>query len=221
MQSRRERLRADTIRSIKAAALQQIETGGASEMSLRAVGREIGMSVAGLYRYYDNKDALLTALIADAFDDLAQAVSQGATNCSTAKARLVGGAQGYRRWSLDNPNQFMLVFGTPIPGYAAPDQGPTVEAVVALGIAWGEIVASGIGDGSLDAADWDKTAQVNVEALRNLDIESSPEGVRVVMAWWGFVHGLVVLEMAHHFAWAIADPQAFFREELERWLEQL
>ena len=64
--SRRERLRASTIDEIKHAALAQIENDGAAALSVRGVARDIGMSPAGLYRYYDGRDALLTELITDA-----------------------------------------------------------------------------------------------------------------------------------------------------------
>ena len=48
---RRERLRAEAIEQIKAAAFEQVRTEGAGGVSLRAVARAVGMSSPGLYRY--------------------------------------------------------------------------------------------------------------------------------------------------------------------------
>ena len=53
MTTRRERLRTATIQEIKSAALAQIAAAGGHALSLRGVAREIDMSPAGLYRYYD------------------------------------------------------------------------------------------------------------------------------------------------------------------------
>ena len=75
MSTRRELTRTATIAQIKQAALDQIEHEGAPALSIRGVARAIGMSPAGLYRYYDGRDALLTDLLADAYMDLARAVA--------------------------------------------------------------------------------------------------------------------------------------------------
>ena len=78
MPTRRELTRTATIAQIKRAALDQIEHEGAPALSIRGVARAIGMSPAGLYRYYDGRDALLTDLLTDAYMDLARAVAAAA-----------------------------------------------------------------------------------------------------------------------------------------------
>ncbi|MGW2548366.1 TetR family transcriptional regulator, partial [Kitasatospora sp. NPDC001574] len=72
--TRRERLRAETLDEIKAVALRQLREVGAAQLSLRTVATDLGMSPAGLYRYFDNRDALLTTLITDSFDRLGRSV---------------------------------------------------------------------------------------------------------------------------------------------------
>ena len=44
---------------------------GAAAISLRAIAREMGVTAAALYSYYDTRDALVTALLLDAWADLA------------------------------------------------------------------------------------------------------------------------------------------------------
>ncbi len=68
MTTARARARAELTREIKASARRQIAEVGASALSLRAVSRELGMVSSALYRYFPSRDALLTALIVDAFD---------------------------------------------------------------------------------------------------------------------------------------------------------
>lgn len=178
------------------------------------------MSVAGLYRYYDGRDALFTELIADAFEDLATAVAGRAGVADPTPDRLLAAASGYRDWSLSNPNRFMLIFGSPVPGYSAPEAGPTVDAAFSLGLAWWAIIRAGVMDATLDLAAWegDRPRPDDGSADR---IEASDAEVRAVNAIWALVHGLVVLEMQDHFSWAIADTEGFFIGEVERWLDQL
>jgi AcrR family transcriptional regulator len=219
MATRQEQRRAETIAEIKSAALAQIEQGGATNLSLRAVSREMQMSVAGLYRYYDNRDALLTDLIADAYLDLGEAVAN-AGRSATDQPGLLAGALAYRAWSLQNPNRFALIFGSPVPGYSAPKAGPTDDAAFSLGIAWGAIVRDSVEAGTFDVSAWDGPISLDDAALAEINIKESAAGIRAVASWWSFVHGLVAVEMQNQFAWIIADPEDFFIGELKRWLGQ-
>src|SRR5665647_2031652 len=63
----RARVRAELTAQIKAHALDQLATGGAPALSLRAIAREMGMASSALFRYFPNRDAILTALIIDSY----------------------------------------------------------------------------------------------------------------------------------------------------------
>ena len=114
--TRREKNRAATIEEIKGAALSQITSEGVGGLTLRGIAREIGMSPAGLYRYYDGLDAIITELITDAYTVLADAVTAAMATDASATDRLRDGMLAYRQWSVDHRNRFLLIFGTPIPG---------------------------------------------------------------------------------------------------------
>jgi hypothetical protein len=62
---RRDRLRAATITEIKSAAMAQMASGGADTISLRGIARDMGMTPRAIYTYYDPRDDLLSALLAD------------------------------------------------------------------------------------------------------------------------------------------------------------
>src|SRR4051812_40476901 len=70
----RERRRAAAVREILEAAERQIAEDGPAALSLRAVARSLGMTVQALYHYFPSRDDLVTALIAKAYDALAEAV---------------------------------------------------------------------------------------------------------------------------------------------------
>ncbi len=99
--------RADTVRAaVKRVALAQLEAGGPGAVAINAIARELGVSGPALYRYFKNRDALLTALAKDAYDDLAEALA-GAQSL----------AHAYRAWALAQPHRYRLLFSAPWPGY--------------------------------------------------------------------------------------------------------
>ena len=120
--TRRERQRQATYTEIKDLARQQLAETGPGALSLRAIAREMGMSSSALYRYFASYDDLITALCIDAFDAVADALTIArdaeAADDPTRQWWAIGHA--YRRWALNQPADFALIFGTPIPGYQAP-----------------------------------------------------------------------------------------------------
>ncbi len=121
----RERNRAAVEAEILAVGKRQLAQVGAAALSLRAVARELGMVPSALYRYVAGRDDLLTLLIVAAYDDLADAVD--AALAGTAEDRSGDPRTGFltiattaRRWALANPHEYALLFGSPVPGYAAP-----------------------------------------------------------------------------------------------------
>ena len=224
MTTRRERLRAATIDEIKAAALVQIAQSGGPSLSLRGVAREVGMSPAGLYRYYDGRDALLTALIADAYNDLADAVEAAIAGSTGPPAdTFAEAARAYRRWAVAYPNRFLLIFGTPIPGYEAPIDGPTVEANRRMGQALFTAGISAWRDGSRVVPDIGReTTPAESELAALIDPEMPVILVPTMLGAWAHLHGLVTLEILHQLDWMYGDHvETFFDGEIVRMLASL
>jgi AcrR family transcriptional regulator len=218
--TRRERMRRATIAEIKQAALDQIATEGAGALSIRGIARDIGMSPAGLYRYYDSLDALLTELIADAYNHLADAVVAATATPGSVRERLLAGMLAYRRWCREHPNQFLLVFGTPIPGYAAPEEGPTVEANRRIGAAFFAVVAEGWHTGALalPVACRPPTPQEQT-FLASQDPDFPAAWLAAFVSAWAHFHGMVTLEVLGQLDWVYPDGEAFYRAEVERLLD--
>ncbi|MFF4505204.1 TetR/AcrR family transcriptional regulator [Streptomyces sp. NPDC001401] len=122
-QSPRARYREQTRAEIKEIALRQLAEGGTAAVALTRIAKEVGLSGPALYRYFDSRDALLTDLIRDAYADLAAAVSQAADSLppgASPRARLRALAGSCRGWAIAQPHRYLLIEGTPVPGYAAP-----------------------------------------------------------------------------------------------------
>ncbi len=219
--TRRERNRAATTTEIKEAALAQIASDGAGALSIRGIARAIGMSPAGLYRYYDGLDALITELITDAYTDLAHAVTAAMAIDESATTRLRGGMLAYRQWSVDHPNRFLLIFGTPIPGYAAPEGGPTVQANMRIGEAFMSLLIEGWKRGDFSMPQRDRPAQPGeIELASQADPDLPPTSVGAFLGTWAHFHGMVTLEILNQLDWAYEDPAAFYRAEVDAIVRQ-
>lgn len=109
---------------------------GAAALSLRAVARDLGVVSSAVYRYVPSRDALLTLLLVDAYDELGAAAE--AAEAAVARGDVAGRwralARAVRTWALAEPARYGLLFGAPVPGYAAPRGQTTAPGtrVVAL-----------------------------------------------------------------------------------------
>jgi AcrR family transcriptional regulator len=132
----RQRARAEITSEIVRAGRDQLATDGAAALSLRAVARELGMVSSAVYRYVANRDELLTLLIIEAYDALGAAVEEAAAPASdrSPAARFVAAGRAVRTWAVANPHQYALLYGSPVPGYEAPQDtiGPASRATLAL-----------------------------------------------------------------------------------------
>src|SRR6478736_2124725 len=120
----RERARAQVMTELLGAARARLEADGAAELSLRAVARDLGVASSAVYRYVDSRDALLTLLIIEAFDAAGVACEEAADRARRDGAdpaqTWLGVARAFRAWALADRHAFELIYGTPVPGYLAP-----------------------------------------------------------------------------------------------------
>jgi AcrR family transcriptional regulator len=112
---RRQRRRQETIEEIKATARQQMAENGVVSLSLGAIARAMGMTPPALYRYFENRDALVAALVVDAYDSMGEALekSVGALSRDDFAGRFLALMHAYRGWALEHPADYALMYGTP------------------------------------------------------------------------------------------------------------
>ncbi len=116
----RDRARAELTQEIKDAARRQLAAEGAERLSLRAVSRELGMVSSALYRYFPSRDELLTALIIDAYDALGAEAEAAAKSESEPRAAWLAVCRAVRSWAIAHPQEYALIYGSPVSGYQAP-----------------------------------------------------------------------------------------------------
>ena len=214
--SRRERLRAETGAEIKNSARRLLVAGGPTAISLRAIARDLGMTAPALYRYFPSLDALILAVVTDLFEDLRATVADAAIHHGDQQPLVRVGhmARAFRRWSLDRPAEFALMFGIPL-NDAGARFGATFFTVL------GEhYVRHPFGGEAPDLPD---------PALRELfkpylDTFGDRFPLPVIylfVAAWTRLYGIVAMEVFGHLRWAMTDVEPLFEVELARTVSRL
>lgn len=94
------------------AAFELLEEDGESDLSLRAVARRAGVSPSASYRHYADREALVSAVAAIGYQDLAQRLATAHPSPSTPD-ELASAAIAYVQFALDRPALFRIMFGEP------------------------------------------------------------------------------------------------------------
>lgn len=212
----RQRARTQLIDEIKQIARKQLAEHGAAGLSLRAVARELGMVSSALYRYFPSRDELLTALIIDAYQALGEAAEAAEADCprDRLRERWLTTCRAVRGWALAHPQEYALLYGSPVPGYHAPTDTITPAGRVA-----------------------DVLLRILTDALKGLPEQPPPPWLPVtrrgVPAWagpafppapaapatwglaaWTVLFGTISFELFGHYANVIADYAAYFESAM-------
>ncbi|MFJ8047763.1 TetR/AcrR family transcriptional regulator [Streptomyces luteogriseus] len=202
----RERYRAQVRAEIKERAWEQIATAGASALSLNAIAKQMGMSGPALYRYYGGRDDLITELVRDAYRSLADTI---AATASKDGAEVPALAHALRDWALRDPHRYFLIYGTPVPGYHAPDDITAISSEImallldACAKVDGDAPATPFGTHLEEHRDWANGHPAPPAALHR------------AMTFWTRLHGVLSLELAGHFTGMGFDPAQLFAAEVE------
>ena len=201
---------------VKSAALRQLAEGGAPALSLNAIAKELGVSGPALYRYFANRDALLTELIIDAYGDLAAALAAAAGDRGS---EVLAGV--YRGWAQAQPHRYRLLFSAPLPGFDPHDQRIVLASHEAMVPLLRTTTSSPVGDEAagqeaagpeLDAALAGQLSRWSVRVPPGT-VTDPAVALRAVMVW-SRMHGFVSLEIEGNFASMGLDPDALFAELL-------
>ncbi|WP_127125794.1 TetR/AcrR family transcriptional regulator [Georgenia sp. SYP-B2076] len=133
----RARARQELVREITDVARRHLAEHGAGGLSVRAVTRELGMAPSAVYRYFPSRDALLTALIIDAYEGVGEAARVAEEPCprDDHAGRWLAVFRAVRQWGLAHPHEYALIYGSPVPGYRAPEDTVVPATGVVLRLA--------------------------------------------------------------------------------------
>ncbi|MEV0932752.1 TetR/AcrR family transcriptional regulator [Streptomyces phaeochromogenes] len=201
----RERYRTQVRTEIKERAWEQIATAGATALSLNAIAKQMGMSGPALYRYFAGRDELITELIRDAYSSLADTLRTAAES----GADLTALAHALREWALADPHRYFLIYGTPVPGYQAPDD--------VTGIAQGIMATLLDACAALPSGGPATPFDTHLESHRQWAAghPAPPAALHRGLALWTRLHGVLSLELAGHFNGMGFDPALLYAAELD------
>ncbi|WP_242454627.1 TetR/AcrR family transcriptional regulator [Bailinhaonella thermotolerans] len=217
---RRARLRAQTTAEIKAIALKHLSEGGPDALSLRAIGREMGMSGSAIYSYFETRDALITTLINDIYTSLLDQVetARDAVAPDDIAGRILAWGQAVRLWALANPEGFRLIYGDPVAGYHAPAGGPAPEAAKRACLGLTELAAAAWPYAKATQAStdhqWSDFSPGLADTIREHFPDLPPAAVALALRMWGRMHGLISLEVYGHLGTQTGDPAKLYHAEL-------
>ncbi|WP_137292151.1 TetR/AcrR family transcriptional regulator [Nocardioides dongxiaopingii] len=206
--------RAELTRAILDSAATQLADVGPAALSVRAVARDLEMASSAVYRYFPSRDALLTALIIEAYDDLGAAVesAERAVRRGDLRGRWRAVAHGVRDWAVGHPHRYALTHGSPVPGYAAPVDTvvPATRVTLALLTVLRDAQAAGrtpaAGPARVPAAE--KAALGPVMAF--VDPPLSPAFAVRGLTAWATLFGHVSLELFGHLHRGVLDYDTHF-----------
>ena len=207
----RERYRAQVRVEVKQAALRQLAQSGPAGLSVSAIGKQLGVSGPALYRYFTSRNELLTELVIDAYNDLADALRTAAGEPAGRgpRPRLEALARAYRSWALAQPHRYRLLYGPPLPGYEAHAQRLVDASHAAMNQLLG--VLRELGDRAAPAPPQPLASQLTAWALTP-DVDGATALSAVLT--WSRLHGLVSLEIAGNFHSMGIDPAQVFEAQL-------
>jgi len=160
----------DLRRALILAAEKMIVTQGPAHLTLRAAARASGVSVAAPYRHFKDRDALLAAVLARGFTELARVTEEARTRARTPLTALSGVGVAYVQFAVAHPSIYRLMFGPGIEKDAHP-----------------ELLAAG-----KDALGVLVTA---VKACQDAGQVAGGDPLQVALAGWSLCHGLASLHV--------------------------
>lgn len=220
----RQRAREEITGEILASARRQLAETGPGELSLRAVARDVGMVSSAVYRYFASRDELLTALLIQAYDELgafAEAADDAVADRDDLPARWQATCLAVREWAVRHPHDYALLYGSPVSGYAAPQDTvlPATRVIRRL-VA---IVVRAHQEGrrlpepptgappGFDASTRGAQEAIADFGIDGIDGTEAPAELvgRTLMAWTN-VFGTISFELWGHLVGSVDDPDAYY-----------
>jgi len=206
--SARQRVHAAVREDIIGTAREQLAAAGAASLSLRAVARELGMAPSAMYRYFQSRDELLTALIVEAYDAMGAVAEAAAEHGGgTAAERFKSVCWALRDWALAHPHEYALLYGTPVPGYHAPEL--TIDPASRVTRVLGGILRDACQAGEIAESRIPPISEaqpVAEEVMAGVPLPAVARGLAV----WSFLFGQISFEVFGRFEGVVTNGEVLF-----------
>ena len=210
--------RRELTEAIVTSARRQLAEIGPAALSVRAVARDLGMASSAVYRYFPSRDELLTELLVIIYGELADLLE--AADATRTRDDLSGRwhtlGEALRTWALQKPHEYALLFGSPVPGYAAPER--TIEPAGRVTGGLIALMADAQTRGPLPArTELPGEAHTIYTGIRTAtETDFSDEAVARALTAWSGLFGALSLELFGHLYRGVDDYAAHFAIMLDR-----
>ena len=232
-QTRRDRVRAETLREIKQTARRVLVEHGPDGLALRAIAREMGMTAPALYRYFASREDLVENVVVDLYDELVGALETARDAAGpSAAVQLLASCRAFRGWATTHPAEFGLLFGSADGGEVVapvtPDPAgpsPVQAAAIRFGSLFGQLVVQIWLDRHFPVPaeeEIDPTLRAQLlEWVHDFPMEFPLGVARIFLTCWIRLYGMVCMEVFGHLKFALHDARPLFEDELHRLAELL
>lgn len=153
----------------------------ADQVSVRAVAAAVGVTAPSIYRHFEDKDDLVTAVVVDVFDELDREMVAAGQDVEDPLERLKAFGLAYVRFAVDHPEHYRLATMDPCPR-------PDVDTVLAGGC-WVHFTSA-------------------VEACLEAGVFPPQDAQALTFDLWSTAHGIAALLIAKPFL-PFGDPLDF------------
>ncbi|MDO0924152.1 TetR-like C-terminal domain-containing protein [Streptomyces sp. TG1A-8] len=203
---------------MKAEAVRRLAARQHVDLDPSGVARDAGLDPVRAEEFFPDRDSLLTTLVLDAYNAMGDSAERAATEAEKAGADRLGRWtacwEGVRGWALAHPEEYVLIWGRPVPGYSAPPETMAAGArtvLVLLGVVREALQAGELAVDHVPAPALSEGMARTTETLAGGLLSGLPAPVIArMLIMWTQLHGMVGFEVNGHVAGVAADPGAFF-----------
>ncbi len=182
------------------------ETKDEAAVSIRAIADRVGVSAPSIYRHFEDKDALLSAVCTDVFAQLQIGIADAVADASDPVDALTKAGRCYIEFGLQHPEHYRLVFmrtpTRPIPvtrdelvGGLAPIALPETDPVFGGDALAGSLAFKALHD-------------LVSDVLALVPKRKRPDAFAATTTLWMTVHGVTSLRITKpDFTWPSLDEQ--------------
>lgn len=127
--------------SILQAALDLLETGGVKALTMRRLGRALGVEAMSLYHYFENRDDLLDGVVEALVREIVEAARSGHCDEANWKETAKRFMNAYRAIGQRRPDAYRLFAQRPLRTEAAKELGKQLtDSFIACGLSFDDAV---------------------------------------------------------------------------------
>lgn len=210
---------------IKSTALTLLKEGGFESLSMHKIAKQMKTTTPALYYYYKNRNDLLADLSTDALTNLENFLRQ--THIAHQHEAYIRQAfmilSSYYNWARENPSQYQLLFGSPIPEYEPSDE--VFHQSLRVMSVFIEVCDKAAWMGLLARPTMALTPTMRQEleqfSVRMGVKDLTPETLFQIIAGWARLHGLISLELNGYLPRLLSNLDRTYFLEARKLLEEL